>query len=418
MNTSILEEQQPAYAAANSLLGVDYDRIDPYTCRVIHTLFPPHTCGFAFFTGLLRNAIVKQCALPDNLADVRRDAAVVSIKGYAELSLRLGLSYDTTHMYLVVYRALGLLSIEKQAKQTEIIIPLHVYRPPTRLAETLWQLQEHYRTKRPRVRRLVNNVIERLATLVQTESEQKCYKRPILLQPDQPPCHTEILTRVQQVLAIKDIEDPDGQIATCIVTAVTPFIVTHIEALSSTQEQQEVHAFFSQICPENQQGETTEHQESSSFRRQEQIEKRPVRVNLPTTLSREAGLQGSICRKTGQPRVDGRFSAQNLPTLLPKRESIHCNSPQKPTQLVARGRFDSKNLHVPQPTGEVLENIFADDGRFTVPNLPANQQSGDSPKHAPELMSMNLPLKVDSEDLLLNGNGNGNGENNIMNLKN
>ena len=172
MNTSLLkEEQQPSYAATNNLLGVAHDRIDSYTCRVIHTLFPPHTCGFAFFVGLLKNAIVKQCTLPDDLADVRKDTAVVSMKGYAELSMRLGMSYDTTHMYLVIFRALGLLYIKRQEKKTEIIIPLHAYRPPDRLAETLWQLLDHYRTKRPRVRRLVSNVIERLVTLAQ---QAKC----------------------------------------------------------------------------------------------------------------------------------------------------------------------------------------------------------------------------------------------------
>ena len=66
------------------------------------------------------------------------DAAVISVtKGYAELSQILSLSYDTTHMYVLVFRALGLLRIEIQGKQMTIIIPLGTYQPPAELGEIL-----------------------------------------------------------------------------------------------------------------------------------------------------------------------------------------------------------------------------------------------------------------------------------------
>jgi len=127
----------PADSMANDKVGAEgvaYERVDPSTRCIIHTLFPAHTCGFAFFLGLLTNAIVKQYVLPSMPKEVRGDAAVVSVvKGYAELSQRLRLSYDTTHMYALVFRALGLLYLETQGKQMTIIIPLGVYRSPAGL---------------------------------------------------------------------------------------------------------------------------------------------------------------------------------------------------------------------------------------------------------------------------------------------
>src|SRR5690348_10695537 len=85
------------------------ERIHPYTCHVISQLFPPHTRGGAFMFGLLSNAVFKRNALPDLPEDARRGVAIVSLtQGCAELSQRVDLGYDTTQMYLAIYRTLGL----------------------------------------------------------------------------------------------------------------------------------------------------------------------------------------------------------------------------------------------------------------------------------------------------------------------
>jgi hypothetical protein len=419
MNTSLVAriEVQPRTVAPMGLLGVDYERVDPSTRRVIHTLFPSHTRGFAFYTGLLRNAIVKQCTLPDNPTEARRDTAVVSIKGYAELRLRLRLSYDTTHMYILIYRALGLLYIEKYDGLTTIIIPLGAYHPPAGLAETLLQLRERYRSRRPKVGRLVSKIIERIAAFIQLDSEQESCNRTTPLQHDHPLVYAELLTRIQQELAAQGVADPSGQIADGMTTALIPFLATHIEDYSPPSEQHEKHADHSRTCRKDQQGEMAEIQRFPPVRSEKRVDEEREIGNLPTLCSKEVSEQGSVLQETEQPRAHGRFSVQNLPTVLPKGESTHVNAPQIPTHSVKCGRFLTSNLLPSQQTSEVVGHTFPECGSFPAPNLPTNRQVGDAPQAAPELASMNLPLKVDSGVPLLNGNGrNGNGEKNIHNI--
>jgi hypothetical protein len=141
--------------------GIAYERIHPSTRQIIHALFPAHTRGEAFFLGLLANATIKPYVLPGKPEEVNEDAAVVSVmQGCDELCQRVALSYDTTHMYLVIFRALGLLYEEKQGKQTLFHIPLNAYKPPSDLPERLRQLKEHYLDKRPRLRRRVDEIIK------------------------------------------------------------------------------------------------------------------------------------------------------------------------------------------------------------------------------------------------------------------
>lgn len=142
-----------------------YERVDPFTRCIIHILFPVHTCRFTFFLGLLANATVKQYVLHGGPKD-RGDAAVFSVQGCAELSRPLRLSYDTTQKYLAIYRALGLLAVEKQGKLAPITIPLAVYHSPGELVERLGQLRVRYLHKRPKMLSLIDNMIERAAPLV------------------------------------------------------------------------------------------------------------------------------------------------------------------------------------------------------------------------------------------------------------
>lgn len=94
----ILNAVQTATILANSMAyekpgreGVTYERVDLSSRNIIHILFPEHTRGFAFFLGLL------------SMANDRCDAAVVSVRGCAELSRLMHLSYDTTQKYLVTH---------------------------------------------------------------------------------------------------------------------------------------------------------------------------------------------------------------------------------------------------------------------------------------------------------------------------
>jgi hypothetical protein len=188
------------------------ERIHPYTCHVISHLFPSHTRGQTFMFGLLSNAVFKRNALTDLPAEDRRGVAIVSLtQGCAELSQRVDLGYDTTQMYLAIYRTLGLLYYVKQGEYTTISIPLDAYRPPSDLMERLYQLRERYHQKRPRMRRLVDNIIERIAPFLQEEPEQFAYS-------------AELLHRVRYVLATQGVADSTGLIAQHIVTEIATFV--------------------------------------------------------------------------------------------------------------------------------------------------------------------------------------------------
>src|SRR5215469_6909064 len=116
----------PGTATSPQLGGVAYERVHLSTRCIIETLFPPHTRGVAFLRGLLTNATVMPYVSPDDSGEVREDLAVVSVEqGCDELRRRVHMAYDTTHMYLVIYRALGLLYEEKRGEQTLFRIPLH-----------------------------------------------------------------------------------------------------------------------------------------------------------------------------------------------------------------------------------------------------------------------------------------------------
>jgi hypothetical protein len=201
--------------------GVAYERVHPSTRCIIETLFPPHTRGVAFLRGLLTSATVMPYVPSDDSGEVREDTAVVSVKqGCDELRQRVHMAYDTTHMYLVIYRALGLLYEEKRGEQTLFRIPLHAYQPPPDLSERLRQLQEHYLEKRPRVRRLVQKIIERIAPLTPVDTGQPSLIEHSLLHPNPSPLPTVLLSRIQRGLSSMGVEDPDGHIAMCVAEEV------------------------------------------------------------------------------------------------------------------------------------------------------------------------------------------------------
>jgi hypothetical protein len=235
----------PGTATSPQLGGVAYERVHPSTRCIIEALFPPHTRGVAFLHGLLTIATAMPYVLPDDSGEVREDIAVVSVKqGCDELRQRVHMAYDTTHMYLVIYRALGLLYEEKRGKQTLFRIPLHAYQPPSDLSERLRQLQEHYREKRPRVRRLVQKIIERIAPLTLVDAGQPPLIEPSLLHPNPLLPSTELLLRIQRGLSSMGVKDPDGHIAMCVAVEV-------IRADQTSQQDSSQNTSTGRFAPEN-----------------------------------------------------------------------------------------------------------------------------------------------------------------------
>ncbi len=372
--------------------GVDYERVDPTTCRLIHALFPPHTCGFAFFLGLLANAMVKQYALSGLPESVRGDAAIVNVtNGYVGLSQRLHLSYDTTHMYLLIYRALGLLYVEKQGKQTTIIIPLDAYQPPARLVEILAQLKEHYRTRRPRVRRLIDQIAQRMALLLQAEGEQSI-PGPV------PPVQSELLARVGRVLRAQGVADPDGHIAMSIATEITPLVLSQAEEVVPLQAEQEVKAYLPRCYQRSNPLCVTLSQESSTAGERQDAENRPKSV--PAT--QQAG------NNTYWAATLARFSAPDPTASFPRGEHNPGRILAAPVSAVQQDRFKAMNLSIDLQTEEGTGVTRTGRGGFSVSNLATSQQTGEPFQAAPRQADANLLMRVDSpKNLPYNGIGDG-----------
>jgi hypothetical protein len=372
-------------------VGVDYERVDPATCRLIHALFPPHTCGFFFFLGLLANAVAKQYVLPGLPEGTRGDAAIVNVtNGYAGLSRRLRLSYDTTHMYLLIYRALGLLYMEKQGKQTTIIIPLAAYQPPARLAEILGQLKEHYRARRPRVRRLIDNVVERMALLLQAVRQREA--------PGQlPPLQLELLARVQRVLRAQGVADRGGHIAMSIVTEAMILVASQAEDAVSSQG---VQAYLPRLYRGGGSACTALPQVSTP------AEERQVAENLPGLVPDEGDEESTASRAVAQGGAPGRFGAENLST----RWGGGTYKPGRTLAVAAYStipdRFLAANLPIDQQIEEEAGAACTGHGGFDIGNLPMSQQVVEPVGATPKVAAANLPERVDSSRILpFNGNG-------------
>ena len=188
--------------------GVAYERADPSTSRVFEELLPH---GNIFLARLLNNAVIQPYKHNPTYKLVEKAAVIIVTRGYVELSQMLHMSYDTTHMYMLICQALGLLRMKSDGKQKTIIIPLGAYRPPAELREILQELTSRYRDRRPKVRRLIHSIIERLASILPVEQEagKQSYQE-------------ELLAGVKRGISSQGIVDPEGQIALSILAEITP----------------------------------------------------------------------------------------------------------------------------------------------------------------------------------------------------
>jgi hypothetical protein len=332
MYTSIMTKERtttPSSISTTSSLMELGDNVDERknltTLSVIHLLCPPHTRGGTFFARLLAKATDTSQALPGIPKEVRGDAAVVSVQGCAELSRLVHLSYDTTQKYLAIYRALDLLSIEKQGKLSTITIPLTIYHSPGELVDRLQQLREHYLHKRPKMRSLINNMIERAASLAQEDEEGL----PLAGQGQTLPNSRELLTPIQQVLFSEGVADPGGRIAMRILEAFA--------RATNGNPTKNLSSFASENLP-NQQENMSKVDSTAG-------------ESTPRTV---AVLSPSRC-----PGGDRELIANS--NVL--RGSTKCS------------RSIVSNLPTDQQTSEEMEPGSAEDGRYVMGNLTTNQQT-------------------------------------------
>lgn len=360
-------------------IGVAFERVDRSTRCFIQALFSERTHGFTFFINLLNNAVIQPYTLPHPSQEVKGDTAVISVtKGYAELSQLLDLSYDTTHMYALVFRALGLLTIEKQGKQMTINIPLHAYRPPAGLGEILRELQLRYRDRRPKICRLINNIIGRIASLIPIEQEA-----------GEQPYQNELLKRVQRGLSAQGVADPDGHIALSILTEIAPLIATRAET-PTAQVEQGITDFLPRFYRKSHKATPSGRQEATQ------------RENQDQEISGTLNLPGGLSRNEKGRRTPARATTATRTTIA----------------ATAQGRFNPKNLPCNQQVGGEAREDVVTSGRFVKENLPANQQTREPLQNIPACVDANLPVSVDSGKISPFTNGIGIGKNYTRKLTN
>ena len=109
--------------STGEIVGVEKERVDPYTLQIIDQLFPGHH-GIQFLARILRQASIKQLALPELAFPEVTDVAVITVQSLRALARLIGCSYDTTEKYIVVLSRLRLLHKKRFRRQITLHFPL------------------------------------------------------------------------------------------------------------------------------------------------------------------------------------------------------------------------------------------------------------------------------------------------------
>ncbi len=138
--------------SATGLLG----RVDPQRLQVIHQLFPPAPAGgLLFLAWLLAQARGMPCR------DGEPEVAVITVQSLREPASRMGWGYDTTHKYVVLFCALGLLMKRRGGGKVELSFALGRYTPPP----SLEALDRLIAASRPKVQSYASKVRRRYLQL-------------------------------------------------------------------------------------------------------------------------------------------------------------------------------------------------------------------------------------------------------------
>src|SRR5579884_3934309 len=136
-----------------------FKRVDSTRLRLIHQLFPASTTtdggGLVFLARLLDLATPSCRAARDG----EPEGAVIAVQSIRELARRIGWSYDTTHKYVVLFCALGLLFKRKRRGdgKVELAVAQGSYRPP----RSLEALDRLIASSRPKVQSYARKVRRR-----------------------------------------------------------------------------------------------------------------------------------------------------------------------------------------------------------------------------------------------------------------
>jgi hypothetical protein len=317
---------QPARVAERPVSAPDavpalFEQVDPSTLQVVNCLFPRPTSGVAFLALLLQLAQIKQRASGEGFD---QEMAVITVQSIRDLSRLIGWGYDTTHKYVVIFCALGLLTKRRANGKVELHFALVRYTPPL----SLDALDRLIAQSRPKVQSYARKVRRRYLLLY---GNDECASSPVCHPAESPiPELDEAIQQVQQLM--------ERAASSVIQTDLAAVLTT----LHRAQRRMGIGAGDSAPLGEQKKGRLRMHR-GDSPPTDEQANGRLLRKTGDSSQSREPE-KGRLLRPTGD--STSSREPENWRLLRPTGDSSPGSEPEKGRLLRPTG--DSTSSREPE----------------------------------------------------------------------
>src|SRR6266496_790574 len=223
-NLSASMEEPPSTAGT---VGIEKECVDPYTLQMIDQLFPGHH-GIQFLAGILRQASVKQLALPELAVPEGTDVAVITFQSIRTLARLIGFSYDTTEKYIVVLSQLRLLHKKRYRRQIILHFPLCRCQVPD--PEALESLDY-----RPKVTSFAGQVKRRIVLLRTSGNSLPPSPSLTVVQGDAPRLAPRLVEDIRQILQ-QEVDSETGSRLLLRIEGAVRYRCTQSQSLLSEQK--------------------------------------------------------------------------------------------------------------------------------------------------------------------------------------
>ncbi len=223
-NLSASMEEPPSTAGT---VGIEKECVDPYTLQMIDQLFPGHH-GIQFLAGILRQASVKQLALPELAVPEGTDVAVITVQSIRTLARLIGFSYDTTEKYIVVLSQLRLLHKKRYRRQIILHFPLCRCQVPD--PEALESLDY-----RPKVTSFAGQVKRRIVLLRTSGNSLPPSPSLTVVQGDAPRLAPRLVEDIRQILQ-QEVDSETGSRLLLRIEGAVRYRCTQSQSLLSEQK--------------------------------------------------------------------------------------------------------------------------------------------------------------------------------------
>ena len=359
--------------------------VDRSTLQLVANLFPAETRGRVFFARFLERAAVEKSVIPD----ATRDTVYICTQSIATLGGELGLSNDTTHKYVKLYMALGLLRKQKFMGRLAFLLFVGIYHPPQTLEGHLDSLIQH---SRPKLRTMAMDVKARcqIYGLISQDLLSSLEQLQALLHVEKGTSRRTLEQRLAQAQYIT---------SKILRTVLTSHLPAESPQTDGTRRRQE-HILLENLPKDGDGGGNTSPQENQESPRQPDSG-RPGKERLSQNLRKGAregdSGQGQLDEESPQRGTPGKFSEEGIASRLPEkanqRDSGEREQEGESPQDDVSGRFDEKHgssrLPGSLPQGDSGQREQegespgeGEPGRFPQPGaslrLPRSTDQGDS----------------------------------------